>query len=441
MIARYSRPAMAGLWSDEAKYRLWLEIETSALEGMVECGIAPREALEAVKARGDFSVDRIDAIEREVKHDVIAFLTSVKEFVGEEARWLHFGMTSSDLLDTAFAVQLSRASDLILAELQSLLDACKALAFRFKDTVCIGRSHGIHAEPTTFGLKVATWYNELSRQRDRIVAARHDVALGAISGPVGTYAHLTPQVEAHVCKAFGLRPAPISTQVIARDVHAALFLSFAQLAATLEHISIEIRHLQRTEVREVEENFTKGQKGSSAMPHKRNPILTENMCGLSRMVRAWAEASLENIPLWHERDISHSSAERFIAPDITVTLDFMLARMTGVVTNLQVYPQSMQRNLDLTGGLIHSAALLVALASKGLSREESYSLVQEHALAAWDELNGSSLGATKPRSFRQRVQDDTRVTERMTAEELDEVFSLAKHLKQVDFIFARVFGQ
>ena len=440
MIVRYSRPEMTALWSDEAKYRLWLDIETAALEGMVTCGIAPREALDAVKARGNFSVDRINAIEAEVKHDVIAFLTSVKEFVGEEARYLHYGMTSSDLLDTAFAVQLCRATDLIVAGIDKLLSAMKELAYRYKDTVCIGRSHGIHAEPTTFGLKVATWYNELARQRARVAAARKDVALGAISGPVGTYAHLSPEVEAQVCKAFGLQPAPISTQVIARDVHAALFLSFAQVAATLEHVSIEIRHLQRTEVREVEENFTKGQKGSSAMPHKRNPILTENMCGLSRMIRAWAEASLENIPLWHERDISHSSAERFIAPDITVTLDFMLTRMTGVVTNLQVYPQSMQRNLDLTGGLIHSAALLVALAGKGLSREESYSLVQEHALAAWDELN-EAVPVPQPRSFRQRVQEDSRVMGKMSAEELDEVFSLAKHLKQVDFIFSRVFGQ
>lgn len=435
MIDRYSRPEMKALWSEEAKYRLWLEVETAALEGMVKAGLAPEGALAAVRAKGGFSVERIEAIEREVKHDVIAFLTSVAEHVGEEARYLHFGMTSSDLLDTALSIQLCRATDMILAGVDRLLEACKHQAIRHKLTVCIGRSHGIHAEPTTFGLKVAGWYAEIERQRDRIRYAREEIAVGAISGPVGTYAHLTPAVEEHVCAVFKLKPAAVSTQVISRDVHNALFLSFAELATTIERIAVEIRHLQRTEVREVEESFTKGQKGSSAMPHKRNPILTENLTGLARMIRAWAHATFENIPLWHERDISHSSVERFVAPDITVTLDFMIHRATSVVRDLVVSERSMQRNLDLTGGLVFSGSVLVALADKGLSREEAYQIVQSHALAAWDELEQGV--AVRP--FRQRVAEDPRVSARLSPEELAALFSLERHLRNVDHIFKRVF--
>ncbi len=439
MVPRYTRPQIGNLWSDEEKYKLWLEVETAALEGMVGCGLVPKAAFDAVKARGGFSVDRINELEKEVKHDVIAFLTSVKEHVGEEARYLHFGMTSSDLLDTAFAIQLTKATDVILQSLDELMVSCKKLAVEHKFTVCIGRSHGIHAEPTTFGLKVAGWYSELKRQRRRVENAKSGIAVGALSGPVGTYAHLSPAVEAHVCKKFGLKQVESSTQVISRDVHAELFLSYAQLAATVERIAVELRHLQRTEVRETEEPFTKGQKGSSAMPHKRNPILTENICGLARMVRTWATASLENIPLWHERDISHSSAERFIAPDITATLDFMLVRLNTVIKGLQVYPKNMERNLHLTGGLVFSATLLVALADRGLSREDSYALVQSHALAAWDELNEIGVGTANGKSFEQRIREDKQVTAKLSTDELDKVFSLKPHLANVDEIFNRVF--
>lgn len=428
---------MSALWSDESKYSLWLQVETAALEAMVDLGIAPKEAYLKVKEKGGFNVARINEIEAEVKHDVIAFLTSVAEHVGEEARYLHYGMTSSDLLDTVFAIQLRKASEIILKDLDLLLDAVKEQAMRHKKTVCVGRSHGIHAEPTTFGLKLAGFYAELKRQKIRITQAREDVSQGAISGPVGTYAHLSPKVEAHVCKTFDLKPSPVSTQVISRDIHAHLFLSFAQLAASVERIAVEIRHLQRTEVREAEENFTKGQKGSSAMPHKRNPILTENITGLSRIIRSLAETSLENVPLWHERDISHSSAERFMAADITVTLDFMLARATSVVKELQVYPEKMKRNLDYTQGLIFSATLLPVLASRSASREEAYKIVQEHALKTWEELDNSPKAGGS--LFLERLQGDSRITSVISAEELREIFSLEHHLKQVDFIFERVF--
>lgn len=436
MIERYSRPEMTALWTEEAKYRLWLEVETLALEGMVKLGIAPQSALDSVKKKGNFSLKRIQEIEAEVKHDVIAFLSSVAEFVGEDARFLHLGMTSSDLLDTAFAVQLTRSADLILKGVDSLLESIKEQAFRHKDTACIGRSHGIHAEPTTFGLKVATWYAELARRQSRVKDAREAIAQGAISGPVGTYAHLSPKVEEHVCAALGLKPTAVSTQVISRDIHATLFLAYAELATTLEHIALEIRHLQRTEVRETEENFTKGQKGSSAMPHKRNPILTENLCGLARMVRAWGTASLENVSLWHERDISHSSAERFIAPDINITLDFMLARTNSVVKDLRVYPENMKRNLELTRGLLFSGTLLPAITAKGMIRDEAYRIVQEHALATWDSINS---GADN-KSFRERVEGDSRIGKLLSKKEMDEVFSLKSHFEHVDYIFKRVFG-
>jgi adenylosuccinate lyase len=436
MIARYSRPEMAALWSDEAKYRIWLEVETLALEGMVGIGLVPASALESVKKKGGFDIVRVLEIEKEVKHDVIAFLTNVAEHVGPDARYLHWGMTSSDLIDTAFSVQLCRATDLILKESTALMEAVKAQAFKYKNTVCVGRSHGVHAEPTTFGLKLAGWYDELKRQRRRVRAAREDIAVGAISGPVGTYAHLSPEVEAHVCKQLGLHPAPVTTQVISRDNHAALFLAFAQLGATLERIAVEIRHLQRTEVREVEEPFRKGQKGSSAMPHKRNPELSENITGLARMLRAWASTALENVALWHERDISHSSVERIIAPDITVTLDFMLARMVYVISDLQVYPENMKRNLDLTRGLVYSATVLPALADKGISREEAYAIVQKHAFDTWAEIDA---GNQDGKSLLQRMQEDSKVTALLSAEELKDLFSVRRHVAHVDDIFNRVF--
>jgi adenylosuccinate lyase len=437
MIPRYARPQMTELWGDEAKYRLWLEIETLALEAMVEEGLAPPSALKSVRSKGAFSVPRILEIEAEVKHDVIAFLTNVGEHVGADARYLHLGMTSSDLLDTAFAVQLCRAADLLLADMQELLIAVKRRALEHKLTPCIGRSHGIHAEPITFGLKAASWYAELSRQCKRLAHAREDIAVGAISGPVGTFASVSPRVEAHVCRSLALRPDAVSTQVISRDRHAQLFLACAQLGSTVERIAVEIRHLQRTEVREVEEFFSRGQKGSSAMPHKRNPILSENLTGLSRLLRAWAGASLENVALWHERDISHSSVERVIAPDIMITLDFMLSRLTGLIGNLVVYPANMRRNLDLTGGLIFSGSVLVALTAKGLSREAAYGIVQQHALAAWGALND---GVSTP-TFRERLSADPEVQRYLSAEELEGTFSLAPHFAHVDEIFSRVFGE
>ena len=437
MISRYARKEMTEIWTDRARFQLWLEVETLALEAMVKEGIAPAKALESVKAKGNFDEKRVLEIEDEVKHDVIAFLTNVAEHVGEDARWLHFGMTSSDLLDTVFALQLTRANTLIMSGLDKLREAVRAQAYAHKRTVCIGRSHGIHAEPITFGLKAANWFSELDRQHARIEFAAKDIAMGAISGPVGTYAHLTPRVEEYVCAKLGLKACPSSTQVISRDSHAALFSAYAGLATTIERIAVEIRHLQRTEVREAEEFFAKGQKGSSAMPHKRNPVLTENLCGLARMVRAWAGASLENVALWHERDISHSSAERFIAPDITATLHFMLHRVTSVVANLQVYPENMQKNLELTGGLYHSGTLLVALAAKGLAREDAYRLVQKHAMATWDALN---RGETNVTSFAERAKKDTEITALLSAEELERCFSIEHHLANVDYIFKNVFG-
>lgn len=435
MISRYSRPEMASLWTEEAKLKLWLEVETLALEGMVKIGLAPQSALDSVRKKGNFNVDRVLEIEKEVKHDVIAFLTNVAEYVGEDARYLHMGMTSSDLLDTCFSLQLCQATDLIIKGLEDLLAVIKSQALKYKDTVCIGRSHGIHAEPITFGLKLASLYAELKRHLARVKFAREEMATGAISGPVGTYAHLSPEVEKFVCEKLGFKPTPVSTQVISRDIHASLFSSFAQLASSLERIVVEIRHLQRTEVREAEENFTKGQKGSSAMPHKRNPILSENVTGLCRMIRKWAEATLENVALWHERDISHSSVERFVAPDITITLDFALARVTSIIKDLQVYPENMKRNLELTKGLIYSGTLLPLMAAKGMKREDAYALIQKHAMATWDEINQGIDGP----SFEKRIKEDSNVMSMFTKEEIAEVFSLKHHLKNVDFIFRRTF--
>ncbi|HET7447327.1 MAG TPA: adenylosuccinate lyase, partial [Methyloceanibacter sp.] len=384
MIPRYSRPEMARIWEPEAKFRIWLKIETYAAEAMAELGLVPKHAADAVRKRGSFDVARIDQIEREVKHDVIAFLTSVAEKVGPDARFLHQGLTSSDVLDTCFNVQLVQAADLLVADVDALLAALKARAFEFKDTLTVGRSHGVHAEPTTFGLKLASAYAEFSRARERLERAREEVATCAISGAVGTFAHVDPRVEAYVAKKLGLRPEPISTQVIPRDRHALYFATLAVVASSIERLTTEIRHLQRTEVLEAEEYFSEGQKGSSAMPHKRNPVLSENLTGLARVVRAYAQPALEDVALWHERDISHSSVERVIGPDATIALDFALVRLTGIIKDLVVYPDRMRANLDRLGGLIHSQRVLLALTEAGVPREEAYRLVQRNAMKVWE---------------------------------------------------------
>ncbi len=429
MIPRYSRPEMTRLWEPETKFRIWLKIETYAAEAMAELGLIPKHAADAVKKRGGFDVTRIDQIEREVKHDVIAFLTSVAEHVGPEARFLHSGLTSSDVLDTCFNVQLVQAADLLIADLDGLLAALKARAFEHKDTVTVGRSHGVHAEPTTFGLKLAGAYAEFARARERMVQARKEVATCAISGAVGTFAHVDPRVEDYVAKKLGLTPEPISTQVVPRDRHAFYFTTLAVIASSLERLATEIRHLQRTEVLEAEEYFTPGQKGSSAMPHKRNPVLSENLTGLARLVRGYALPALENVALWHERDISHSSVERVIGPDATIALDFALARMTEIVKHLVVYPERMRANLDKLGGLIHSQRVLLALTNAGVPREEAYAIVQRNAMKVW-ESGGDFLEA---------LLADKDVTKSLSPEELRAQFDLGYHLKHVDTIFARVF--
>ena len=436
MIKRYSREEVSDIWTDQSRFEIWLEVETLALEGMAEQGVVPKSAVKSVREKGNFDTTRVLEIEKEVKHDVIAFLTNVAEFVGEDARYLHFGMTSSDLLDTSFAVQLTKATDIILQGIDSLLEAIKKRAFEHKDTLCVGRSHGIHAEPITFGLKAASWYADVKRQRDRIAQARKEVSVGAISGPVGTFAHLSPKVEEYVCKKLGFEPCSVSTQVIPRDLHANLFNSFALMGAAIERIAIEVRHLQRTEVREAEEFFSKGQKGSSAMPHKRNPILTENVTGLARLLRSWADCSVENIALWHERDISHSSVERVIAPDSTITLDFMIHRCIRIVEGLVVYPERMKENLFSTGGLVYSGSLLVALAAKGISREDAYKMVQSHAMETWNELAGKGK---VEKTFEQRVRGDSVITDMLSEKELNHCLSMDHHVEHVDYIFSRVF--
>ena len=383
MIPRYARPEMVTIWEPETRFSIWLDIETHAMDAMADLGIVPAEAAKAVREKGAFDVERIDEIEREVKHDVIAFLTSLAEHVGEEARFVHQGMTSSDVLDTCFNVQLTRASDILLADLDALLAALKTRAMEHKMTPCIGRSHAIHAEPTTFGLKLAQAYAEFERCKTRLLAAREEIAVCAISGSVGTFANIDPAVEAHVAKAMGLSIEPISTQVIPRDRHAMFFATLGVIASTMERLAVEIRHLQRTEVLEAEEYFSPGQKGSSAMPHKRNPVLTENLTGLARLVRGMVVPAMENVALWHERDISHSSVERMIGPDATITLDFALARLTSVVEKLVIYPERMQKNLDLLGGLVHSQRVLLALTQAGTSREDAYRIVQQNAMPVW----------------------------------------------------------
>ena len=431
MIPRYSRPEMARIWEPETRFRIWLKIETYAAEAMAELGLIPKHAAEAVRKRGGFDIARIDAIEREVKHDVIAFLTSVAEHVGPEARFLHLGLTSSDVLDTCFNVQLVEAADLLVADIDALLAALKTRAFEHKDTLTVGRSHGVHAEPTTFGLKLAVAYAEFSRARERMVRAREEVGTCAISGAVGTFAHVDPRVEAYVAKKLGLRPEPISTQVVPRDRHAAYFATLAVVASSVERLATEIRHLQRTEVLEAEEYFSEGQKGSSAMPHKRNPVLSENLTGLARVVRGYAAPALEDVALWHERDISHSSVERVIGPDATIALDFALHRLTGIVNNLLIYPERMRANLDRFGGLIHSQRVLLALTAAGVPREEAYRIVQRNAMKVWEQ------GA----DFLEALLADKDVTKALSAEEIRAQFDLGYHTKHVDTIFARVFGR
>ncbi|GJE42042.1 adenylosuccinate lyase [Methylobacterium soli] len=433
MIPRYSRPAMTAIWSPETRFRIWFEIEAHATTALAEIGVVPKEAADTVWRKGRdavFDVARIDAIEAVTKHDVIAFLTHLAEIVGPDARFVHQGMTSSDVLDTCLNVQLVRAADILIADVDALLAAIKRRAFEHKLTPTIGRSHGIHAEPVTFGLKLAQAYAEFERNRARLVAARAEVATCAISGAVGTFANIDPRVEEYVARQMGLTPEPVSTQVIPRDRHAMFFAALGVVASSVERLSIEIRHLQRTEVLEAEEFFSEGQKGSSAMPHKRNPVLTENMTGLARMVRAYALPAMENVALWHERDISHSSVERMIGPDATVTLDFALARLTGVIDKLLIYPANMQKNLDRLGGLVHSQRVLLALTQAGVSREDAYRLVQRNAMPVW-RGEGDFLALLKA---------DPEVTAALKPEQIEECFDLGYHFKHVDTIFQRVFG-
>ncbi len=434
MIPRYSRPEMTAVWSPETRFRIWFEIEAYASEAMAEIGVIPKAAAKTIWEKGrqaKFDVARIDEIERVTKHDVIAFLTHLAEFIGPDARFVHLGLTSSDVLDTCLAVQLRRASDILIADVDALLAALKRRAFEHKTTPTIGRSHGIHAEPTTFGLKLALAFAEFVRARARLVAAREEISTCAISGAVGTFANIDPRVETYVAAKLDLRPEPISTQVIPRDRHAAFFATLGVVASSVERLATEIRHLQRTEVMEAEEFFSEGQKGSSAMPHKRNPVLAENLTGLARMVRSAVTPALEDVALWHERDISHSSVERMIGPDATITLDFALARLAGVIDKLVVYPEAMQKNLDRLGGLIHSQRVLLALTEKGVARDDAYAIVQRNAMRAW-RGEGEFLGLLKA---------DKDVAKVLSAHELRGLFDLGYHLKHVDAIFERVFRE
>jgi adenylosuccinate lyase len=435
MIPRYSRPEMTAIWEPANRFRIWFEIEAHACDGQAAIGVIPESAAKAVWKGGDKPytaerIARIDAIERETHHDVIAFLTELAEHVGEDSRFVHQGMTSSDVLDTCFAVQLTQAADLLLADLDKLLAALKRRAEEHKLTVCIGRSHGIHAEPTTFGLKLAGHYAEFARCKKRLATARAEIATCAISGPVGTFATIDPSVEAHVAKKLGLQPETVSTQIIPRDRHAAFFATLGVIAASVERLATEVRHLQRTEVREAEEYFAPGQKGSSSMPHKRNPVLTENLCGLARLVRATVTPAMENVALWHERDISHSSVERVAAPDATIALDFALGRLTGVVDRLLVYPDAMKANLEKLGGLHNSQRILLALTQKGMSREDAYRAVQRNAMEVWHG-NGAFLNLLKA---------DKEIADYLAADELESLFDLGYHTKNVDTIFNRVFA-
>ena len=431
MHPRYTREQMAAVWAPENKYRIWFEIEAHACDAQAELGVIPKEAAKAVRERGKFDLARIDEIEQETKHDVIAFLTNLAEHIGPEARFVHQGMTSSDVLDTCFAVQLTEATDILLEDLDRLLEALKRRAFEHRMTLCVGRSHGIHAEPTTFGLKLAGHYAEFERNRERLVAARKEIATCAISGAVGTFANIDPLVEKYVAEKMGLAIEPISTQVIPRDRHAMFFATLGVIASSIERLTTEFRHLQRTELGEVEEYFSPGQKGSSAMPHKRNPVLSENLTGLARVVRSAVVPAMENVALWHERDISHSSVERIIAPDATVTLDFALARLAGVVDTLVVHPENMRKNLERLGGIVHSERVLLALTQKGVSREDAYKAVQGNAMKVWE--NGGDFGEV--------LAADPVVSKHLSEAELNELLDTAYHTKHVDTIFARVFGE
>jgi adenylosuccinate lyase len=431
MIPRYSRPQMAAIWEPENRFRIWLEIEALASEALEAAGVIPKGVATAVRERGAFDIARIDEIERETRHDVIAFLTNLAEHVGPEARFVHQGLTSSDVLDTCLAVQLKQAGELLLTDIEALLAVLKRRAFEHKDTICIGRSHGIHAEPTTFGLKLAGFYAEFARARDRLVLACDDIATCKISGAVGTFANVDPSIEAHVARKLGLTPEPVSTQVIPRDRHAFFFATSAVIASSIERLALEVRHLQRTELREAEEYFAPGQKGSSAMPHKRNPVLSENLTGLARVIRAAAIPALEDVALWHERDISHSSVERIIAPDATIALDFALNRAAGLIDRLVVYPEAMAENLGRLKGLHNSQRVLLALTQAGVSREDAYRRVQRAAMAAWK----------SGRPFLDVLAEDAEVTRRLPLERLKAQFDDSYHLKHVDTIFARVFGE
>ncbi len=429
MIPRYSRPAMTQIWEPENKFRIWFAIEAHACDAQAKLGIIPEDAAKRVWERGKFDVERIDEIEAEVKHDVIAFLTNLAEYVGPEARFVHQGMTSSDVLDTCLSVQLCQAADIIATDIDQLLEALKKQAIKHKLTPTVGRSHAIHAEPTTFGLKLAGYFAEFQRNKDRLMIAREEIATCAISGPVGTFASIEPDVEKHVAEKLGLKIEPVSTQIIPRDRHAMFFSILGVIASSLERLAVEIRHLQRTEVREAEEFFSSGQKGSSSMPHKRNPVLTENITGIARLIRSHVIPSMENVALWHERDISHSSVERVIAPDATIALDFSLARMTGVIEKLVVYPDQMKKNLDKLGGLINSQRILLELTQKGMSREDSYEAVQRNAMPVW--LEG--------KDFKVLLKSDPKIKEFLDDNEIDELFNPDFHFKHVDTIFKRVF--
>lgn len=427
MINRYTKPEMGNIWTTQNRYQCWLDVELAACKAMNKLGIIPDEDLKNILEKADFNADRIDEIELTTKHDIIAFLTNVSEYVGPSARWIHYGMTSSDVLDTATALQCKQAGELILSELKVFATALKNKAIKYKDTVCIGRSHGIHAEPTCFGLKFTLWFDEINRNIARVERAIDVVSVGQISGAVGNYAHLSPEIEKYACQFLNIKTVNVATQVIQRDRHAEFLTSLAILASTIEKIAIEIRHLQRTEVHEAEERFTKGQKGSSAMPHKRNPITTEQMTGLARLIRSNAMAAIENNALWHERDISHSSVERVILPDTTILIHYMLAKMIKIIDNLAVFEENIKKNLELTGGLIFSQVLLLKLASKGVSREDSYAMVQRNAMQAWE----------KGDNFKELISNDPEMSKILTQADLDEVFSYDRYMKNVDYIMKR----
>ncbi len=430
MIPRYTRPEMGRIWTDQRKFETWLQIELMACEALAELGEIPREAVREIKEKSRFNIQRIDEIEKVTKHDVLAFLTNVGESIGPLSKYLHYGLTSSDILDTSLAMLLKEASEIILQDIHRLLEVLKKRALENKETFMIGRTHGIHAEPTTFGLKMTLWYDEMKRNLTRMEKAKEAISVGKISGAVGTFAHIPPFVEEYVCNRLGLKPASISTQIVQRDHHAEFFTTVAIIASSIEKFAVELRHLQRTEVLEAEEFFSKGQKGSSAMPHKRNPISAENLSGLARLMRSYSLAALENIPLWHERDISHSSVERVIAPDATILIDYMLDRFTSLIENLMVYPQNMKVNLEKMGGLVFSEAVLLLLTRKGLSREEAYAVVQRNAMRVWE------IGE----DFKALLSQDEVIRPLLTRQELDGAFDLRNHLKHVEDIFRRVFG-